>query len=488
MKKRAISFVLCLMMVVTLLGNGVPVYAADDPAQPVITTEETSSENTEGEASLSTPSEAEPGAEPEEEPEATPPLNATEDIPEESAAEATDETPETESEQPEADAPGEPEAEAAEATEEDPDAATPSEAAPATRAAAPALEADGIPIDEEHFPGQMFREWLLGKQKNSPDNPNVFGSENGILTEKERAAVKEIRFDYNRPAGDPPPYDTLDLTGIEYFPNLEELYVTSVDITDNLDLSQNTKLKTISLVLAGIKGTVDVSNLPDLENLNLNRNEITSLDVSHNTKLEYLGVDMLKEDGLTGQLAELDLRNNPELTGLSLDGNQLISLDLSNNKKLTNIYIEDNNLTSLDVSMLPELEYLHATNNELREIDVTKNPKLKHLDISGNAKISSLDITQNPELTDLYASKLNLFFLDAKNNQKLTSLYLNRNPLLGYEIVDGGTTFPIKHTKSLSIITVPGRDGGVPILRLSGSERSGIVCGICGQRESGLPV
>lgn len=47
MKKRAISFVLCLMMVVTLLGNGIPVYAANELEPPIISTEETSQETPE---------------------------------------------------------------------------------------------------------------------------------------------------------------------------------------------------------------------------------------------------------------------------------------------------------------------------------------------------------------------------------------------------------------------------------------------------------
>ena len=42
MKKRAISFVLCLMMVVTLFGNGIPVYAANELEPPIVATEEMS--------------------------------------------------------------------------------------------------------------------------------------------------------------------------------------------------------------------------------------------------------------------------------------------------------------------------------------------------------------------------------------------------------------------------------------------------------------
>ena len=48
MKQRTLSFVLSLLMAVTLLGNVMPAYA-EETEQPVITTEETGNEVTEDE-------------------------------------------------------------------------------------------------------------------------------------------------------------------------------------------------------------------------------------------------------------------------------------------------------------------------------------------------------------------------------------------------------------------------------------------------------
>lgn len=95
MKKRAISFVLCLMMVVTLFGNGIPVYAANELEQPIVSTEETSQDTPEeseadNDAALSTPSEAEPSPELYEEAEALSLENETPELPEE-----VNETPES---------------------------------------------------------------------------------------------------------------------------------------------------------------------------------------------------------------------------------------------------------------------------------------------------------------------------------------------------------------------------------------------------------
>jgi len=111
MKKRAISFVLCLMMVVTLLNNGIPVYA-EATEQPVIMTEETTNEVTEDAAPLKTSPEAEPSVEPEEVTDAALPENETTEPPEKPSAEETVETPETGAEQPETASSDTPEADA----------------------------------------------------------------------------------------------------------------------------------------------------------------------------------------------------------------------------------------------------------------------------------------------------------------------------------------------------------------------------------------
>ena len=107
MKKRITSFLLALLMAVTLLGNGPSVYAAADGS--AIPAEETTNEKAEDEALPATPSEAEPSAEPEE----------TEEQPEKPAETAeAPELPETE------------------APEDGTPVSTPSEIAPISRAAA----------------------------------------------------------------------------------------------------------------------------------------------------------------------------------------------------------------------------------------------------------------------------------------------------------------------------------------------------------------
>lgn len=91
--------------------------------------------------------------------------------------------------------------------------------------AAMASEPEGIPIDEDHFPDDEFREYVISQ---------LAGGDN-VLTPKDIAKATEIEVRSE---------DISDLTGIEYFTELKEL-----DCYDNqlmkLDVSQNTKLKTL---------------------------------------------------------------------------------------------------------------------------------------------------------------------------------------------------------------------------------------------------
>lgn len=100
------------------------------------------------------------------------------------------------------------------------------------------------------------------------------------------------------------------------------------------------------------------------------------------------------------------------------------------------------------------LEYLYAESNALRKIDVTKNPALIRLYVSGNAGITSMDMSNNPNLKELGVQQTTLFFLDVKNNPNLEILHVGNNPLLGFEIPDGGGSLPILYYNFLRAITV----------------------------------
>ncbi|MGL5912614.1 MAG: hypothetical protein ACRCZB_00495, partial [Bacteroidales bacterium] len=101
--------------------------------------------------------------------------------------------------------------------------------------------------------------------------------------------------------------------------------------------------------------------------------------------------------------------------------NQLSSLDLSKNTKLRLLYCDKNRLSSLDVTACPELLDIVCANNKLSSLDVSKNIALVEL-WCGNNQLTTLDITKNVLLPKLsYIKKQKPTHRAAKNTSHSTS-------------------------------------------------------------------
>ena len=202
-------------------------------------------------------------------------------------------------------------------------------------AALPAAETGGIPIDPAHFPDANFLKYV---------EKIIDTDHSGTLSQEERNATVIYVLGMG----------IKDLTGIEFFPELE-----------NLDCSENQLTQ------------LDVSKNPKLERLVCYENKLTSLDVSGNTSLTELHC-------YTNQLTSLNLGENANLDILNCVVNRLTSLDLSGNANLTRLACSSNLLTSLDVSNNPNLILLGCERNLLTSLNVSKNTELDTLDCSGN--------------------------------------------------------------------------------------------------------
>ena len=160
---------------------------------------------------------------------------------------------------------------------------------------------DGVVISEDTFPDRNFRAYV---EDNIDDG-------NGVLTQDEIDAIESIDVSNS---------GIESLQGIEYFTSLTNLNCGYNQLT-NLDVSHNTAL-------------ID---------LYCNGNQLTSLDVSHNTALTVLICS-------ANQLTSLDVSHNTALTRLACSLNQLTNLDVSHNTALTRLYCSFNQLTSLDLT------------------------------------------------------------------------------------------------------------------------------------------
>ena len=319
-----------------------------------------------------------------------------------------------------------------------------------------------VAINETHFPDSVFRAYV---------QENFDTDQDGSLSESECDSVRSI--DVSGEDGSPTPSPLSNLSGIEYFPNLDSLFcrwtgLTSLDVSGNpalryldcdntgltsLDVSQNPALEYLDCGATGIT-SLDVSQNPALKSLWCWHVGLTSLDVSRNPALEILycqstgltSLDVSQNPALvnlychysTG-LTSLDVSRNPALEMVQCQHTGLTSLDVSQTPTLTNLFCYSTGITSLDVSQNPALLLLSCSNTGLTSLDVSQNPALSYLEC-GNTGITGLDVSQNPVLNYLYCDYTGITSLDVSQNPMLevlecgntgiTSLDVSQNPNL----------------------------------------------------------
>lgn len=221
------------------------------------------------------------------------------------------------------------------------------------------------------------------------------------------------------------------IAGVRQMTNLTDLNCAYNTITDALDLSGLTKLRTArtdhnlyeSLSLAGCSA---------LETLQANDNysmvnyspvyHLKSIDLSGCTSLKYVRLE-------DNALESIDLSDCSELTDIMLTINKLTQIDLTPCKKLVNAHMRTNRMTgTLDASECHELENLFVNDMQLTGINVTGCPKLRQLGATYN-KIDAIDLTNCPELERLDIFSNNLSEIDLTNNTKLENLWIANNHL-----------------------------------------------------------
>lgn len=185
-----------------------------------------------------------------------------------------------------------------------------------------------------------------------------------------------------------------------------------------------------------LEGKISFAAFPELKTLIVD-GEVTSLDVSGNTKLTelYCGFNSIDK---------LDVSSNHELTKLYCLHNNLTSLDLRSNTKLTIVRCEENRLKKLNTGGLTSLKYLNCQFNRISSLDVSSNINLEWLDCSYNSGsilynssgggMTSLDISGCINLGLLHCDHNNLKTLDLSNNTKLEELWCDHNNLTTLDV------------------------------------------------------
>ena len=162
--------------------------------------------------------------------------------------------------------------------------------------------------------------------------------------------------------------------------------------------------------------------MPELTHLYLWANhDLKSIDVSKNTKLEFLSVSHCK-------LTSLDVRNNRKLVELFVYNNQLTALDVRSNYMLKTLYCYENQITALDLSSNVSLEDLGVNDNPITELDLRAQSNLQKLSCS-KMQLKKLDVDRCPKLRRLYCNDNQIETLDLRSNKKLETLYCQNNRL-----------------------------------------------------------
>ncbi|MFP2996747.1 hypothetical protein ABN763_12590, partial [Spongiivirga sp. MCCC 1A20706] len=197
------------------------------------------------------------------------------------------------------------------------------------------------------------------------------------------------------------------LLGLEDFSALENLIVTDNDIVD-LNLSFNQNLITVEGFQLDDIQTLVLGSLPNL----------TSLRIVGST------------NGQTNSsLSSVDVSNLPALEVLQLRNHSFTSIDISQNTNLTSLQLNDNNLSTLDVSSLTGLEFLTLDDNNFSSLDVSQNTLLISLGLSEN-QFATVDISRNTAIEILTMGSNQFASLDLSNLNNLRALFVENNSLL----------------------------------------------------------
>lgn len=179
----------------------------------------------------------------------------------------------------------------------------------------------------------------------------------------------------------------------------------------------------------------DYYKYPNLTNLNLSTNMLTSFDPPEGTLLKLQRLN-LRNNNLTS----FNPKNLHNLTHLDISQNDLktITFDSTNFPKLKSLSIFHINLESLESLDYENLEYLSINNNNLTtlNLDNFKLPNLLNLDARDN-KLNSFILSKHkcnfPKLESLYLCHNKLTSIDNLIFPKLKTLYLNSNKLTLFE-------------------------------------------------------
>jgi len=249
---------------------------------------------------------------------------------------------------------------------------------------------------------------------------------------------------------------------------LERVQWPEVGLSGHLDFSDFAGLIYVVCSFNDIK-SINVTNTPKLQRLDVYTNDLKEIDVSTNPSLNYLRVGY-------NNIPTLDLSNNPRLGFLCCTNNRLETLDMSNKAELYTLYCvgnrlhtlyvdncialetllcDFNNLENLNVSNLTSLKIFSCMNNGLKDMLFSNCTSLEDIKCNNN-ELSDLDFSNCKYLKAINCNNNNIVSLNLKGCSSLTSMLCENNLLRSLDISDSPllSTFLCKYNY-FSFLTLP---------------------------------
>lgn len=192
----------------------------------------------------------------------------------------------------------------------------------------------------------------------------------------------------------------MDLSFVKQMPNLKKLHAEGSYLTNLAGIEGSHKLEVLNLSNNDITSIAGIEKQDQLKSVDLTLNKVS--DISY-----LSGREQLKSLKLGyNQLEKLNLSNLPQLEELQLKNNRLSDLSsLANFTGLTNLQVDHNGLANLSfVEKLSSLRSLSASQNQLTNLKAFVNlPNIQEVIINHNAvdDLSSFETLRNKGLFNL---------------------------------------------------------------------------------------
>ena len=201
--------------------------------------------------------------------------------------------------------------------------------------------------------------------------------------------------------------------------------LTGVYVTGNqitsIDVSKNKYLRVLDISSNALEGSLDCSALANLSKVDCSGNKLTSLVLPHHSTVYEVLCD-------NNQLTTLDLSGLTGLNEVSCYGNQLKALDLSGLSSLESVYAYENQISTVNTEGCTSIKTLNLAHNNLSAINLEKLSTLEGLYLYNN-NLSALDITKNAAIRWMNISDNKIAALNTSAQTNLTLLYADNNQI-----------------------------------------------------------